>query len=100
MIPWAPAAMQRSAAWTTLGIPRLREFRSNATLFRLTLRRVNKGSGPRRASQHRAHGDTHAPSPPFEEEAQCGAVAFGANGELLYWLHYTHHVPSAGGHLL
>src|SRR3989442_2627978 len=100
VIPWAPAAMHRSAASTTLGIPRLREFRSNATLFRLTLRRVNKRSGPRRASEHRAHADTHAPGPPFEEEAKCGAVALGANGELLYWLHYTHDLPSAGGHLL
>src|SRR6266516_4016679 len=52
------------------------------------------------ASEQRAHGDAHAPSPPFEEEGECGAVALAANGELLYWLHHTHDLPSAGGHLL
>src|SRR5262245_23963403 len=39
-MPSAPAAMHCSAARTTLGIPMLREFRSSATLLRLTLSRV------------------------------------------------------------
>jgi hypothetical protein len=40
MIPYAPASMQRSAARFTLGIPIFREFLSNATLLRFTLKRV------------------------------------------------------------
>ena len=41
VMPCAPAhSMQRSAARFTLGIPMFREFLSNATLLRFTLKRV------------------------------------------------------------
>src|ERR1700704_4369204 len=40
VIPWAPAPSARRAAWTTLGMPRVRVLRSNAILLRLALKSV------------------------------------------------------------
>ena len=52
-MPSAPAAMHSSAARITLGIPMAREFRSMATLFRLTLSFVMIDGGTPASTSYR-----------------------------------------------
>src|SRR5438105_6960681 len=48
VIPWAPASSATRAAWTTLGMPRVRVLRSKATLLRLALKRVMRVAASQR----------------------------------------------------
>src|SRR5712691_5702074 len=48
VIPRAPASSAMRAAWTTLGTPRVRVLRSNATLLRFALKRVMRMNASQR----------------------------------------------------